>query len=162
MTINNGSQCKFWACLEVNLVKKNHNHGGFKIDCVINVHWNFVLGEKHIHINYFTIVPIYDMKFFWCCYIMSCHDSYISFKIHISYKNVMLVAFWAFLKFKNAQAHWKILHMGLLLTCVMNIKVERIDKYWVNQKVCCCSSCCVWSSLHTQANSTKFWKTTCD
>ncbi len=160
MTINNGSQWKFWACLEVNLVKKSHNHGGLKIDCVINVHWNCVLGEKHTHINYFTVVPIYDMKFFLCCYIMSCHDSYISwilfaFKIHIFYKNVMLVAFWAFFQFKNAQVHWEILHMGLLHLWWIS-KVERIDNYGVNQKVCCCNSCCVWSSLHTQDNSTRF------
>jgi hypothetical protein len=124
--------------------------------------------KKHIHINYFIVVPIYDMKFFLCCYITSCHDSHIScilfaFKIHISYKNVMLVGFWAFLQFKNAQVHWEILHMGLLLTCVMNIKSWKNQQPWSQyQKVCCCSSCCVWSSLHTQANSTRFWKTTCD
>jgi hypothetical protein len=51
--------------------------------------------------------------------------------------------------------HWEILHMGLLHLWWIS-KVERIDNYGVNQKVCCCNSCCVWSSLHTQDNSTRF------
>jgi hypothetical protein len=45
MMMMNGLQCKLGDKLDEN----RHNRGWFKINCIVNVQTNYLLGEKYIH-----------------------------------------------------------------------------------------------------------------